>query len=96
MPQRLGDAVHGGQGEPPEPPAAGATRTVPAGRRNGGAEDQEGFGTCTNHGACERACPKEIRIDFIARLNGDVLRAAFRGTDAPRSSTTRDGQPGGE
>jgi succinate dehydrogenase / fumarate reductase iron-sulfur subunit len=38
--------------------------------------DQEGFGTCTNHGACEKACPKEISIDFIARLNADVLRAA--------------------
>ena len=37
--------------------------------------DQEGFGTCTNHGACEKACPKEISIDFIARLNGDLLRA---------------------
>jgi len=43
--------------------------------------DQEGFGSCTNHGACERACPKEIRIDFIARLNRDLLRAAIGGPD---------------
>ena len=38
--------------------------------------DAEGFGNCTNHGACEIACPKEISIDFIAWLNRDVLRAS--------------------
>ena len=27
------------------------------------------FGSCTNHGECEKACPKEISIDFIALLN---------------------------
>lgn len=37
--------------------------------------DDEGFGTCTNHGECEAACPKEISIDFIARLNRDLMRA---------------------
>jgi succinate dehydrogenase / fumarate reductase iron-sulfur subunit len=37
--------------------------------------DLEGFGYCTNHGACETACPKEISIDFIAALNRDLLRA---------------------
>lgn len=35
--------------------------------------DIEGFGYCTNHGACETACPKEISIDCIAQLNRDVL-----------------------
>ena len=35
--------------------------------------DAEGFGACTNHGECMAACPKEIRIDFIARLNRDYL-----------------------
>lgn len=39
--------------------------------------DVEGFGYCTNHGACEAACPKQIPIDFIARLNRDFLKAAF-------------------
>ncbi|HXV74694.1 MAG TPA: succinate dehydrogenase/fumarate reductase iron-sulfur subunit [Candidatus Polarisedimenticolaceae bacterium] len=39
--------------------------------------DQEGFGNCTNHGACERACPKQISIEFIARLNRDLLKASF-------------------
>jgi len=39
--------------------------------------DAEGFGNCTNHGACQKACPKEISVDFIARLNRDLLRAWF-------------------
>ncbi len=39
--------------------------------------DEEGFGHCTNHGACQNACPKEISVDFIARLNGDLIRSSF-------------------
>ena len=39
--------------------------------------DREGFGGCTNHGACQNACPKEIGVDFIARLNRDVMKATF-------------------
>ena len=38
--------------------------------------DQEAFGGCTNHGACQNACPKAISIDWIAALNRDLLRAA--------------------
>lgn len=41
--------------------------------------DDEGFGNCTNHGACENACPKGIGIDTIARLNRDLLRAVLTG-----------------
>ncbi len=42
--------------------------------------DAEGFGTCTNHGECEAACPKGISMQFIARMNSDFLRAnATRG-----------------
>ena len=44
--------------------------------------DQDGFGNCTNHGACEAACPKGISIDFIALLNRDYIKAAL--TYAPR------------
>jgi succinate dehydrogenase / fumarate reductase iron-sulfur subunit len=40
--------------------------------------DAEGFGACTNHGECMAACPKEISIDFIARLNRDYVRAILR------------------
>lgn len=35
--------------------------------------DAEGFGHCGNHQECEAACPKEISIDFISRLNRDYL-----------------------
>jgi succinate dehydrogenase / fumarate reductase iron-sulfur subunit len=33
------------------------------------------FGSCTNHGECETACPKSISIDFIALLNRDYLKS---------------------
>ena len=33
------------------------------------------FGSCTNMGECESACPKEISIDFIALMNRDYLKA---------------------
>ena len=36
------------------------------------------FGSCTNHGECESACPKEISIDFIALMNRDYIRAQFK------------------
>jgi len=36
------------------------------------------FGSCTNHGECETACPKNISIDFIAWMNGDYVKAQFR------------------
>lgn len=39
--------------------------------------DKEGFGSCTNTGACEAACPKEISIANIARLNKEYLRAGL-------------------
>ncbi len=39
--------------------------------------DQEGFGGCTLYGECMEACPKEISIDFITRMNGDYLRASL-------------------
>jgi succinate dehydrogenase / fumarate reductase iron-sulfur subunit len=35
--------------------------------------EAENFGSCTNHGACELACPKAISIDVIALLNRDYL-----------------------
>jgi succinate dehydrogenase / fumarate reductase iron-sulfur subunit len=40
--------------------------------------DEEGFGSCTNHGACQNACPKGISVDYIARLNRDLMVSAFR------------------
>lgn len=39
--------------------------------------DKEGFGSCTNIGACEAACPKEISITNITRLNAEYLHASL-------------------
>ncbi len=39
--------------------------------------ESDGFGYCTNHGACQTACPKEISIDFIAFLNRELLTATL-------------------
>ncbi|MCZ7527474.1 MAG: succinate dehydrogenase/fumarate reductase iron-sulfur subunit [Acidimicrobiia bacterium] len=36
---------------------------------------EEYFGSCTNHGECMEACPKEISLDFIALMNRDYVRA---------------------
>lgn len=36
------------------------------------------FGSCTNHGECEAACPKEISIDVIALMNSDYLKSKFK------------------
>ena len=39
---------------------------------------EEFFGSCTNHGECEEACPKEISIDFIAYLNRDYIKGKIK------------------
>ncbi|XVJ65718.1 MAG: succinate dehydrogenase/fumarate reductase iron-sulfur subunit [Lacibacter sp.] len=39
--------------------------------------DKEGFGACTNTGACEAVCPKEISISNIARLNAEYATASL-------------------
>ena len=38
----------------------------------------EHFGSCTNHGECEAACPKNISLDFIALMHRDYLKAKFK------------------
>jgi len=43
--------------------------------------DKEGFGLCSNVGACEVDCPKEISTDNIARLNRDYLTASLGAED---------------
>jgi len=37
--------------------------------------DDESFGGCTWHGECQEACPKEISINTIARMNSDFIKA---------------------
>jgi succinate dehydrogenase / fumarate reductase iron-sulfur subunit len=41
-------------------------------------EMERWFGSCTMHGECEAACPKEISIDVIALMNADYLKAKFK------------------
>jgi succinate dehydrogenase / fumarate reductase iron-sulfur subunit len=51
--------------------------------------DAEGFGGCTNHQECEASCPKGIRVDNIARLNREFLRASLTfGRRPPQSGDT--------
>ena len=39
--------------------------------------DEEGFGNCTNTGACEVECPKGISIENIARMNREYIKSSF-------------------
>jgi succinate dehydrogenase / fumarate reductase iron-sulfur subunit len=41
--------------------------------------DAEGFGNCTNTGACEVECPKGISLDYIAQMNREYLSASLQG-----------------
>ena len=43
---------------------------------------QELFGSCTNIGECEAVCPKEIKLEVIARMNRDYLKASW--TERPK------------
>ncbi len=43
--------------------------------------DKEGFGSCTNIGACEAECPKGISLENIARLNREYIGAVFSGSE---------------
>ena len=40
--------------------------------------EEEGFGHCTNTGACEAECPKEISVDNIAKLNKEYIRSLIK------------------
>ena len=41
--------------------------------------DEEGFGHCTNTGACEAECPKEISLEYIRKLNWEYHRSNIKG-----------------
>jgi succinate dehydrogenase / fumarate reductase iron-sulfur subunit len=49
--------------------------------------DLEGFGGCTNFGECQEACPKEIGVWTIARLNADFLKGSLVARDERRSGS---------
>jgi succinate dehydrogenase / fumarate reductase, iron-sulfur subunit len=48
--------------------------------------DAEGFGGCTNHRECEAACPKEISIAHIARMNRDLIKAQLTAAEEKKVS----------
>jgi succinate dehydrogenase / fumarate reductase iron-sulfur subunit len=53
------------------------------------AMDEEGFGNCTVTGSCEAVCPKEISLDFIARMNREYGKAILKNT-VPRAGKSGD------
>ena len=53
--------------------------------------DEAGFGNCTITGSCEAVCPKEISLDFIARMNRDYLKASFRAKFTPEPAVSGGG-----
>jgi succinate dehydrogenase / fumarate reductase iron-sulfur subunit len=54
------------------------------------AHDSEGFGNCTNHGACQEVCPKGISVSYITRLNRDHLLATLKGVTTRMAEATGD------
>ena len=42
------------------------------------AMDDAGFGNCRNYGECSAACPKDISLDYIAKLNRDHAKAKLK------------------
>jgi len=50
--------------------------------------DDEIFGSCTNFGECQEACPKGISIKFIGQLNRDYLKASLGKVDDVRGSVS--------
>jgi succinate dehydrogenase / fumarate reductase iron-sulfur subunit len=40
--------------------------------------DAEGFGSCTNHGECEAVCPKGVSLEWIARMNRELIAAMVK------------------
>src|SRR6266576_1251398 len=61
-----------------------------------GAMSEEDFGSCTNHGECEAVCPKGIPLEFIAGMNRDLIRAAFRRRREPLAVVAAPQQPAHE
>lgn len=48
--------------------------------------DESGFGACTVTGSCEAVCPKEISLDFIARMNREYGMAILKNSIPPSGS----------
>ena len=53
--------------------------------------DKEGFGSCTNTGACSAECPKEISLEHIARLNREYFFAKQSSENVPVGDQVHEG-----
>ncbi len=53
---------------------------------------EEAFGHCTNIGECEAVCPKEIKLEVIARMNRDFIKASWSGRGALRDDEAEVGK----
>ncbi len=52
----------------------------------------EVFGSCTNIGECEAVCPKDIKLEVIARMNRDFLRANWSAREPLRDDAAEVGK----
>ena len=87
VPERLGVAVHRREDLAPRTAAAGAARALPPRAEAWSRRwTSRASADCTLFGECQEACPKEISIDVISRMNRDFLRAALT---APRGAARR-------
>ena len=77
-PNGAGAAVHVGQGRRTSTCCRRARPSATRGSRPWSTPMEEYFGSCTNHGECEEACPKSISIDYIALMNRDYVKAKFK------------------
>ena len=71
------------QGQPPQPAARRARPSATSASQAMVDTMEEFFGSCTNHGECQEACPKEISIDFIAYMNRDYVKAQLKNRKLP-------------
>jgi succinate dehydrogenase / fumarate reductase iron-sulfur subunit len=56
----------------------------------------ENFGSCTNHGECEAVCPKEVPLEFIGKMNRDLIQAIWRRHREPLNTPSTVQQPSHE
>ncbi len=76
--QCVGGAVHRRQDRTLRTAAAGQPERPQRALNMVRQYNAEGFGSCTNIGECEAACPKQISLEVIARMNRDFIGASFR------------------
>jgi succinate dehydrogenase / fumarate reductase iron-sulfur subunit len=62
----------------------GQAERVERARKMVSAMDAEDFGHCTNQYECEAACPKEISVEFIAKMNREYMKARLADEGAPK------------